>query len=695
MKYRDCRFFRAGFIFLFLFIQGMLCCSYEAAAGGAEDSGDETMLMFVGEDLDVLSLASRRQESAWQAPAVARVITRKEFREQGRQTLSHVLRDVPGFYMARKEWGTQPYLRGIPNSVLLLYDTAPLGSDLSKLIHPMDHDLSLAGVKRIEIVSGPGSVLWGPDAFGGIINLVPLSGRDVNGAETGVLYGAPGDRTGVWMNIGQEAGPWDALISVSVRDDEEDDASCNVIRFWQNDRTAYPPAERYGETFLDDNQYLEATGRLSYKDWFSLLGRISDNQTSYVMSDGDGNLSWKEERRVPSGFIKLEAKKMIDHASAFRWTGYYSYMAPEIEIIDYLLDQKERTTYAEMIYDHSFFSRQGLLTAGVSFREKQTRNAPIWDGYLPEYLGPENESLTPLVFEEDYTTRLRSVFGQYRQKVGDVDVWLGARFDDHDTYEDHISVSAGAAWSPTSQWMIKLLGGTAYRTPFARQLLQEETPDLEKIKSGNVSVAWKPSPAFSAEICGFISRIENHIVEDLYYGLSEPNEQEITGIEAALHWRPHKRFGFSSNITLTDNSGPNEQYYYNDHIIILPDGGVMRNYEELEYPYDAGPDTLFKLSGLWRPHDQLSFFLNLRYISSTELIYPVTGYPDPVTSQVITGSSGWLCDATVTLTDVGFSGLDLQVSLKNLTDRDFMVPGTYSMIEVDPVYAEIRFIKKW
>ena len=44
-------------------------------AGGEErfPEPDETELMFVGEDVEILSIASRREESAWQAPAVAQV----------------------------------------------------------------------------------------------------------------------------------------------------------------------------------------------------------------------------------------------------------------------------------------------------------------------------------------------------------------------------------------------------------------------------------------------------------------------------------------------------------------------------------------------------------------------------------------------------------------------------------------------
>ncbi|MCK4470089.1 MAG: Plug domain-containing protein, partial [Desulfobacterales bacterium] len=102
----------------------------EAGSEGSPPGHDDTMLMFVGEDLEVLSIASRRQESAWQAPAVAQVVTREELEERGIRTLSQALEMIPGFYMARKEWGTQPYLRGIPDSVLFLYDAVPLGSDI-------------------------------------------------------------------------------------------------------------------------------------------------------------------------------------------------------------------------------------------------------------------------------------------------------------------------------------------------------------------------------------------------------------------------------------------------------------------------------------------------------------------------------------------------------------------------------------
>ena len=123
---------------------------------------------------------------------MANVITKEMMDQNGMFTLGQALEQMPGFYMAQKEWGTQPYLRGTPDSILFLYDTVPMQSDTSKSVHPLDEELSLAPVKRVEIIRGPGSVLWGADAFAGIVNIVPMTGKDLNGVETGVFYGDPG-----------------------------------------------------------------------------------------------------------------------------------------------------------------------------------------------------------------------------------------------------------------------------------------------------------------------------------------------------------------------------------------------------------------------------------------------------------------------------------------------------------------------
>lgn len=676
-------------IFLFAFLLSGLPPIPDAFA--AESSpGEDTMLMFVGESLEVLSIASRREESAWEAPAIARVIARRELIERGADTVSDALRNVPGFYMAEREWGTVPYLRGIPNSVLFLFDAVPQTSDVSKSLHPLDEELSLVSAKRLEIIRGPGSVLWGPDAFAGIVNVVPLAGKDIRGVEVGAFGGAPDREAGAFLNAGGVRGNWDLFASFSARRFQGEDGDIGVDRFFAVPAPPAAPDLRFGDLDLSDGYFLEGLGRLEYADWFSLTARFSENRRPYILRNDEEDIAWKEERRTPRGMVKLELRRDIDRRSAIRFMGSHAWLGLETLVIDREFKQSERTSYAEVLYDRSTLSSSGLFTAGLSYRYKDVEDAPIWDGYLPEFLNTQNTLLVPVVTREDYEARLWSLFTQYRQKFGAVDLWGGLRFDNHDSYRDHLSFNLGAAWSPFREWMVKLLYGTAYRTPFARQLLEPELPDLEEIRSLNLEVAWEPGPRWKWVVGGFASRIDNHILEDPYAGLSQPNHQDIFGIEAEVRWEPHPEWAWSANFTVMDNSGPNETYVYNDFTFIRPDGTVEESLVELDYPYDSGAEILLNLMGTWRPMDRFTLFGRAGYVSSRDLIVLNDG------DFNMTSAPGfWRLDATAVLEDVGVPGLDLQVSVENLLDHRYRAPGTYGLVDGEPFTARFSIRTVW
>ncbi len=659
-----------------------------AAADGPASQKNDTLLMFVGEDIEVLTIASRREESAWQAPAVAEVLTREDFWERGVRTLSQALEMVPGFYMAQKEWGTESYLRGIRDSFLLLYDTVPIGSDVTKSLQPLDYELSLAPVKRVEIVRGPGSVLWGPDAFAGIVNVVPMTGKDLDGFETGILYGGPGNQGALYVNMGHDGGEWDAFLSVSGRGGEEYHTTSNIVRFWGDGKKAYPYEERFGEEEPRRSRYIEASGRFSFKDWFTITGLVSDYKRPYAMSGPKGSspaqdLTWPESGSGPFGFVKLEAKRSVGRSSELRFTGYYSWLNTEYKVIDRTLtDQKESAFYGELIYDRSFFAGRGVFTGGIAYRKQDVRDALIWKSYFPDYLAQKHTTFLPIYTVEDYDDRLLSLFAQYTHKIGKFDLSLGLRNDNHEEYKDALSYNAGVVWNPRSEWMFKLLYGTAYRTPFARQLLEGEEPDLEKIRTLNLQVAWKPSEKGGLSVCGFANKIENHLMEDPYAGLSQPNDQKIYGVELEGHISPFKGLDFSANLTLLNNSGPDETYHYIKYWDPDP------HYEDLNFPYDTGPKRLFNLMGTWRPVDKVALFARLGYHSPTQLIYPRAN-----TFHSVPGA--WVLDMATTVRDIIFPGLDLQVSIRNLTNNHYETAGTYSAISGKPFSAEVLLRKRW
>lgn len=653
---------------------------------------DDTMLMFVGEDLEVVTIASRREESAWQSPAVAQVITREEIEASGMTTLRQALEKQPGFYMAQKEWGSRPYLRGIADSILFLHDTIPMGSSMTKSMSPIDDEFSLSSVKRIEIVRGPGSVLWGPDAFAGIVNVVPLTGKDLDGVETGVFTEGPDEKTGVYLNAGHRKGYWDTFLSVSGREGYKDSPSANVEAFWGDDQTFLVPLEdRFGDIEPGHERYGEISGRVSYRDWLTLSGRFADSHNPYTVSSADGELTWREIRDTESTMLKLEALKKLSLDSALRLTGAYHDNRQLYTIIDKELQQDEKTTYAELIYDHSFFNRCSLLTSGVSYRRQWFDNVPVWNYFLPDYIGGVIELFDADIPVENHDDTLWSFFTQYTHKVSDAtELMLGLRYDSHDAYEDKLSFNSGLVWTPDDAWIFKLLYGTAYRSPFADQLVDEADLELEMITSLSLQAAWKPFRRTEISVTGFEQQIDHHVIEDIYQGagLSHPNSQTIRGLELSLDFSPWETLTCSANLTLLDNSGPNEKYWFEYARLPKPDGTVEYRYTESEYAYDTGPDTLMNINIEWHPLERLDLFAGLRYCSAREMM-------DPKEDRSETCPETWLLDMNAVFHDFFFSHTDLELSVRNLMDTDYETPGTYHTIAGDGAMFRILIKKRW
>ena len=680
-----------------ILVAGVMIGCFLSPPPARSSDRDDTLLMFVGEDLEVLSIASRREESARQAPAVATVVTRDMMEKDGLFTLSEALNQTPGFYMARQEWGSRPYLRGVPDSVLFLYDTVPMTSDITKSIHPLDEELSLAPVKRIEIIRGPGSVLWGPDAFAGIVNVVPLTGKDLNGVETGADYRLPGNSRGAYVNAGHDGGAWDGFISLNARDSVADDRTGNIKRFWgDGSGTPVPPGDRYGSENADRPHFLEFVGNASLRDWATLSGRYSDYSRPYAMADENQQQVWIEDRSAPINYIKLESKKNVALNSAIRFTGYYSSVDAAHQVIDLDLAPKERTAYTELIFDQNVWSGKGLFTAGTAYRNTQVSNAPVWDSYLPGYLVPENETFLPTITGVDYRSELWSVFGQYSHKIGKTDVSIGLRHDAHDFYDDSLSYNCALVWSPATDWGVKLLYGSAYRTPYTSQLLEKQAAGfkdiqtrLEEINTVNAELSWKPGQRLGLTLGGFVNHISHHVMENAYAGLSDPNSQKICGLELEGMVSPLEDIEISANLTATRNTGPDEVYRYADGITIDPnDGSADTNYTELRYPFDTGPNRLFNLMARWKPFGRVSLFCRTGYAAPIDVICPTC-----VKTESISGV--WLTDMGANFRDIGVFGLDAGVYLNNVTDKDYQVPGTYSRIDGEPFSVRVLLKKRW
>lgn len=137
--------------------------------------------------------ASRQRESVEDAPSSVTVIPARELHALAYPTIAEAVRGVRGAYL----WDDRSYvtlgfrglgrLGGYGNRVLVLLDGHPLNDDwIGSSYVGYDARTDLADIQRIEVVRGPGSVLYGTNAFSGVINLVTRDKAVPPGMEVGV-----------------------------------------------------------------------------------------------------------------------------------------------------------------------------------------------------------------------------------------------------------------------------------------------------------------------------------------------------------------------------------------------------------------------------------------------------------------------------------------------------------------------------
>ncbi len=149
------------------------------AAGGqrrATSAGAELLLSDDHVDQIVVT-ASRVALKSGEAPSAVTVLTEKDLRETGAVTLFDALRYVPGldiFQMNRAD--TAVSIRGLNNlnnnKLLVMIDGRSIYEEANGGIVWSTAMLLISRIKRVEIVRGAGSALYGANAFNGVINII-------------------------------------------------------------------------------------------------------------------------------------------------------------------------------------------------------------------------------------------------------------------------------------------------------------------------------------------------------------------------------------------------------------------------------------------------------------------------------------------------------------------------------------------
>jgi len=143
-----------------------------------------------------VNVASVHALTLREAPGIITLITEEEIKSSGARDLTDLLKLVPGFdfgvdvegvvgLAVRGNWAHE-------GKALLLIDGLEMNENLFSTLQFGNH-YPISDIKKIEIIRGPGSAVYGGNAEYAVINIITKSPSDLTGSEIKVSYGLMDD----------------------------------------------------------------------------------------------------------------------------------------------------------------------------------------------------------------------------------------------------------------------------------------------------------------------------------------------------------------------------------------------------------------------------------------------------------------------------------------------------------------------
>ena len=443
-----------------------------------EDVGDE---LFLFEDMPVVISASKYEQTTSEAPASVTVITAEEIKLYGHRTLADVLKSVRGFYTTYDR--TYDYLGvrgfGRPGDfnmrILLLIDghrTNDNIDDGSSLGTGFLLDVDL--IKRIEIIRGPGSSLYGSNAFFAVINVITKEGRDLEGVElSGAWDTFDGTRGRVSYGNRFENG-LDVLVSGTRYDNDGE-----RLHF---DEFADPETHR-GYVDNDDDQFKNFFTRIAWHDFVFEAAAVCREKgiptAPWGTEFGDRRTRSFDIQRL---FAITHNAEISDELATLVRVAYNEYDYVGKWLYDYAEEEDDGpylVTNTDTLKGRWWETELQLLlhpiekhriTVGTEFRYNVRQEQRNFD--------------EDVYFDDDSHSRNVGVYVQDEYRAFDnLTLNGGLRYDYYSTVGSTTNPRLAAIYNPFEKTTIKLLYGTAFRAPTAYELYYNDGGETVKAPS--------------------------------------------------------------------------------------------------------------------------------------------------------------------------------------------------------------------
>jgi len=435
--------------------------------------------------------ASKVMENIKKAPASISVITDRQIRQMGAERSSPSSIAVPGFFEYRYYLGSHSFFvrggsRGPSASILIMINSHPI-NDVNTGGATWVHDsLIVENIKRIEFIRGPGSALYGANAFHGVINVITKEAEDIDGFEL-TARGGSWDTQQYNLLYGKTFSDLEVAFNFNYfkthghRAFIEEDYQTQLDGYLGSSASLAP-----GRTNGDDEKY-DVSLNLKYKG-FTFDGKYVDRESEYpfsslpALNEGsthsseDYYLNLSYETTILEG-LDLSGKvyrNFLDHSEDTQSLPPGVVLpSPTLTGIatweDGLLDEssgKASRTGIEIQATYRI-SDSNTVVAGATYEEQEIDYTP-GANYEP-VPGRNMLRWLPSVQKQPEISDKRNFKAFFLEDIWDItdDIRLttGVRYDHYSDFGGHVSPRVGLTWEYMEAYDLKLLYGHAFRAP--------------------------------------------------------------------------------------------------------------------------------------------------------------------------------------------------------------------------------------
>jgi iron complex outermembrane receptor protein len=522
-------------------------------------------------DIESVSIATGIERPIITAPAVASIFSAKFIKDSGARNLTDILNMVPGIHIGISTITHSPIysVRGFSSAfdgnMLIMIDGVPQ-EDLAfsnKAIARGKIPIDL--IDRVEVSRGPGSALWGADAFSAVVNIITKT----KAPETSLITISNGsyDTHNARLFTGSELGDFDLVAS--FEHSETDGAEPIIIKDQQtlldeqygtNASLAPGKASTHSEeTGLQINISNEHS-RLGFRAYHvrygmgigttAALDPVGNMENNGVEATYQYDKVIAQDVRLGATLAYSQSKHIIDNVHFFP-PGAFGLFPHGVAI-----NQENRQNFTRI---NTAFGYSGLekhyLTLGLggevgNIEEvDESRNYTISEGMIVPTEMRDTLS-DPILGITEYSRNLKFTYLQDEWAIHpDWRFTLGMRYDDYSNYGSVTSQRAVLQWNTTYALTTKLLYGRGYRSPTIMETKSRNLPSLEanpklqpeKLDQIQLVFDYRPLPYFRGRIDLFYHKTNDQIRHINHtggptYRPENVGDQTGRGFELELWW---------------------------------------------------------------------------------------------------------------------------------------------------------------